>query len=198
MSIKKKIVAIVCSLIFVSLVIMYYTDNLKFIDDWFYNFIISFKSDLTTNLFIYLTVLGGAGITVFLINFNLFINKKKGLYFIINIAFIVSLNFVLKLIFMRQRPTVEHLVLENWYSFPSGHSMNSVALYGLLIYYMYHSKRNKTLRIIGIILSIFIIFLVPISRVYLGVHYFSDILAGACISMVWLMFYTEYLKKKGI
>ena len=198
MSLKKKIVILICSLIFISLVIMYYTNNLEWIDNFFYNHIISLKSDTTTSFFIYLTVLGGAGITVLLINFNLLLNKKKGLYFIINIVIVVTLNFILKLIFMRQRPTVEHLVLENWYSFPSGHSMNSVALYGLLIYYMYHSKRNKYLRVIGIILSVLFIILVPISRVYLGVHFFSDILAGICLSMVWLMFYTEYLKSKGI
>ena len=189
MSLKKKIVILICSLIFISLVIMYYTNNLEWIDNFFYNHIISLKSDTTTSFFIYLTVLGGAGITVLLINFNLLLNKKKGLYFIINIVIVVTLNFILKLIFMRQRPTVEHLVLENWYSFPSGHSMNSVALYGLLIYYMYHSKRNKYLRVIGIILSVLFIILVPISRVYLGVHFFSDILAGICLSMVWLMFY---------
>ena len=198
MSNKKKFVIILCSLIFISLVIMYYTNNLEWIDNFFYKHIISFKSDTTTSFFIYLTVLGGAGITVLLINFNLLINKKKGLYFILNIGIVMALNFILKLIFMRQRPTVEHLVLENWYSFPSGHSMNSVALYGLLIYYMYHSKRNKALRVIGTILSILVIILVPISRVYLGVHFFSDILAGACISTIWLMFYTEYLKRKGI
>lgn len=198
MSKKKWIVVIICSLIFILLAILYKTDNIKYFDDFFYDKIIFLKDPKVTTILKLFTMVGGIIGNIILINFMLVINKKKGLYLLLDIAIIIVLNFIFKNIFMRDRPVGINIILEQGYSFPSGHSMIAVAAYGLIIYYLYHSRYNKHMKISLIVLSSIIMFLIPISRVYLGVHYFSDIMAGACLSIIWLMFYTNYLTKKGI
>lgn len=105
------------------------------------------------------------------------------------------LNTILKNIFERPRPEFYRLIQETGFSFPSGHSMVSMAFYGYFIYIIYKKMDNFYLKwVICSILSLLII-LIGISRIYLGVHYASDVLAGFCISLAYLMLYT-YLTKK--
>lgn len=99
---------------------------------------------------------------------------------------------------MRDRPIDINIIDETGYSFPSGHTMTAVAAYGLLLYYLYRSKLKKYIRNICMILVTIMLILIPISRVYLGVHFFSDITLGTSISILWLMLYTEYLNRKNI
>ena len=101
------------------------------------------------------------------------------------------MNIVLKQIVQRPRPTEYRIVNETGYSFPSGHSMVSMAFYGFLIYLIYKYVKNKYLKI-GLItfLSILIIS-IGISRIYLGVHYTSDVMAGFCISVSYLVLYVS-------
>ena len=112
-----------------------------------------------------------------------------------NLIFITLLNQTLKIIFQRERPFGYHLIEMSGYSFPSGHAMVSMAFYGLLIYIIYHLVKNKTLRNILIIMNVLIIFFIGISRVYLGVHYISDIIAGYSISIIYLLLFTKLLRK---
>lgn len=96
------------------------------------------------------------------------------------------LNRIIKAIVQRPRPDLTHLVLETNYSFPSGHAMAITCLYGLFVYYLYHSNiKYRKLLISGCIL---IILLVTLSRVYLGVHYFSDVFGGAMLSLSLIMY----------
>ena len=86
----------------------------------------------------------------------------------------------------RPRPSVVHLVNETNYSFPSGHAMAITCLYGLFIYYLYHSKlKYRKLLISGCII---IILFVTLSRIYLGVHYFSDVFGGVMLSLSLIMY----------
>lgn len=198
MSKKKWIVVIINSLIFILLATLYKLDSIKYFDDFFYNGIIFIKNSQVTTIFKLFTMIGGIIGNIILINFILIINKKKGLYLLLDIGLIILLNTIFKNIFMRERPIGINIILEKGYSFPSGHSMTAVAVYGLIIYYLYHSRYKKHTKIAFIILASITMLLIPISRVYLGVHYFSDIIAGSCLAIIWLMFYTEYLKRKGI
>lgn len=195
---KKWTIVIINSLTFILLATLYKLGNIKYFDDFFYDKIIFIKNSQVTTILKLFTMVGGIIGNIILINFILIINKKKGLYLLLDIGIIILLNMLFKNIFMRERPIGINIILEKGYSFPSGHSMTAVAAYGLIIYYLYHSKYRKYMKVSLIILAGVIMFLIPISRVYLGVHYFSDIIAGACLSIIWLMFYTEYLKRKGI
>lgn len=127
----------------------------------------------------------------------LFKYKQKSVAKIIpcNLIFITLLNQTLKTIFQRERPFGYHLIEISGFSFPSGHAMVSMAFYGLLIYVMYHLIKNKTLRNTLIIINILIILLIGISRVYLGVHYISDIIVGYSVSIIYLLLFTKLLRK---
>ena len=122
-------------------------------------------------------------------------NKKLSLGIILNLAGITIINQILKFIFRRERPIGYRLIEMSGYSFPSGHAMVSLAFYGLLIYITKRLVKNKYLKILLIILNIAIIILIGVSRIYLGVHYLSDVLTGYSISIIYLLITTKLLNK---
>lgn len=126
-----------------------------------------------------------------------YIRKKKkiSILIVINLLFIVLLNQTIKMIIKRERPTGFRLIEMTGYSFPSGHAMVSMAFYGLLIYLCKHLITNKVIRRLLITLNIIIILLIGISRVYLGVHYLSDVITGYSISIIYLLILAKLLKK---
>lgn len=73
------------------------------------------------------------------------------------------------------------------FSFPSGHTTNNIAFYGLAIYIIYNNVKNKKLRNILIIIFSLIACIIPFSRIYLRVHYVSDVLAGICLGIICII-----------
>ena len=149
-------------------------------------------SDFTTPIAKFITNFGGA-IFLIILTITLFVlikNKKIGLSIILNLIVITGLNQILKYILQRPRPTEYRLIEETGFSFPSGHSMVSMAFYGYLIYLIYKYVKNKYLKWISIVLLITLICSIGISRIYLGVHYTSDVLGGFLISLSYLIVYT--------
>lgn len=98
----------------------------------------------------------------------------------------ITLNLVLKYFFDRQRPMAP-LVEASGLSFPSGHSMVAASFYGLLIYLVWHNVKNVRLRnlLVGL-LTVFVV-LIGFSRIYLRVHYASDVLAGFAAGFLWVI-----------
>ena len=149
-------------------------------------------ADFTTPIAKFITNFGGA-IFLIILTITLFIlikNKKIGLSIILNLVVITGLNQILKNILQRPRPTEYRLIEETGFSFPSGHSMVSMAFYGYLIYLIYKYVKNKDLKWISIVLLSILICSIGISRIYLGVHYTSDVLGGFLISLSYLIVYT--------
>ena len=154
-------------------------------------------SDFATPIAKFITNFGGA-IILIVLALMLFIfikNKKIGISIISNLAIITLLNQLLKRIVQRPRPTEFRIVEESGYSFPSGHSMVSMAFYGYLIYLIYKYVKNKYLKWISIILLSILICSIGISRIYLGVHYTSDVLGGFFISISYLIIYISAVNK---
>jgi undecaprenyl-diphosphatase len=98
----------------------------------------------------------------------------------------VVLNLVLKALFNRPRPTLAPLIHENFTSFPSGHAMNSFIFYFSLVYLFYHFTKNKLLTALYFILSTLIVLGVGSSRIYLGVHFPTDVLGGYIAGLCWI------------
>ena len=143
-----------------------------------------------------ITQLGGViGLITIAIMLSVIIKNKKTCILIwANLAISTLLNQILKHIVQRPRPIEFRIIDENGYSFPSGHSMVSAAFYGFLIYLIYKNIKNKYLKWgLITILSLLIIF-IGISRIYLGVHYTSDVLAGFLISISYLIIFTSLIK----
>lgn len=119
--------------------------------------------------------------------------KRPGLCCAVNLVLVVALNLLLKSIVQRPRPEGFNLVMETGFSFPSGHSMAAMAFFGLLIWLVWHYHPKGVLRngcCLGFALAIV---LIGVSRVYLGVHYASDVVAGFCVALAWLAVYTHTL-----
>ena len=123
-------------------------------------------------------------------------NKKRAFYIALNVLICFLLNQGLKHVFLRPRPEDINLITEGGYSFPSGHSMVSLAFYGLFIYIIYHMRLKKFKKNIYCILLALLTLLIGISRIYLGVLYASDVLAGFAISMAYLIIYIKLFYKK--
>lgn len=154
-------------------------------------------SDFTIPIAKFITNFGEA---IFLIVLTIILlisikNKKIGLSIFSNLAIITILNQLLKRILQRPRPTEYRIIEETGYSFPSGHSMISMAFYGYLIYLIYKYVENKYVKWILISLLSVLICLIGVSRIYLGVHYTSDVLGGFLISISYLVIYISAVNK---
>ena len=112
----------------------------------------------------------------------------------INLILITIFQLILKNIFSRNRPIDINLIDESGYSFPSGHSLTSMAFYGFIIYLIYTSdiKGKK----IFITLFSLLILVTGLSRIYLGVHYFTDVVGGFVFAAAYLIVYTHMIKDK--
>ena len=122
-------------------------------------------------------------------------NKKYGLLLFVNTIFIFLLNQGLKLIFLRERPFDLMITYEDGYSFPSGHTMMGIAFYGFIIYIIWQMNLSIKMKKIFTVLLIVLMILICLSRVYLGVHYLSDVLAGIFISLAYLIVFIKGVKK---
>lgn len=153
---------------------------MKIIDQFVFESLRLFASDQLTEIFKIITNLGsfwGILIVIFLV----FLVNRKVSYICLGASIIQTpLNRVIKAIVRRPRPNVDVFIRESNFSFPSGHAMAITCLYGLLIYYLYKSEIRY--RKLLIVICVLIIVLVSLSRVYLGVHYFSDIIGGILLS----------------
>ncbi len=194
----KWIILFVCLIGFLSLAEDVFNKEIMTGDIIGYKMVSTFLiSDFATPIAKFITNFGGAifliGLTVLLI--ILIKNKKIGLSILVNLAIVTGLNQLLKRILQRPRPTEFRIVEETGYSFPSGHSMVSMAFYGYLIYLIYKYVKNKYIKWSLICLLSFLVILIGTSRIYLGVHYTSDVLGGFLISISYLVIYISAVNK---
>lgn len=156
--------------------------------DWFvYHLVQNLKCDFMTSFFKLCSNLGSTWFYVILVLLLVVFKNKKDIWVGIHLLIIQGINRIIKALVKRARPPqIYHLVKETNYSFPSGHSMSAMAGYGLLIIEVQKSSlKYKT--IIKVFLAI-MIFLIGLSRIYLGVHYFSDVIGGFLLSLSYLLF----------
>ncbi|KPB06716.1 hypothetical protein AAV98_01485 [Bacillus sp. CHD6a] len=115
-------------------------------------------------------------------------NWFLALFLWINLLGVRWLNTLLKIIFSRDRPSLDQVVEAGFYSFPSGHSMNSMAFYGAIACLCYILINKIWLKNTLMICFLFLISLIGLSRIYLGVHYPLDVLGGFFMGASWLLF----------
>lgn len=194
----KWIVLLVMSIVFVWFAIRIKDNPSLGIDSAIYNFIHQFTSDNLTRFFKIITNLINIPFICFVCFIFVVISFLKRDYkycpFVVcNLLSIILINTVLKYIYTRPRP--EFMLIDEYgYSFPSGHAMVSMAFYGLFIYILFHIKINKYLKYIVSALIFILIMTIGISRIYLNVHYVSDVIAGFAVSVIYLIFFTKFMK----
>jgi undecaprenyl-diphosphatase len=152
-----------------------------------------FASQPLTLLMNFVTVLGSTLFlsTVFVCVFIIFIRKNRkraAILITMTMAGAVILNFVLKVSFARPRPVpFFDTPLPNSYSFPSGHALFAVCFYGVLAWIFVELTGKHLLKYLIWVTAVFLVLLIGISRIYLGVHYPSDVMAGYAASIVWVI-----------
>ncbi len=166
-------------------------------DSFIYKIVTFNKTDFISGFYKFITnfasgIMVGIISLVFLIIFK---NKRYGGFIFLNVFNIFVLNFLLKLLFMRDRPYELMIIDEVGYSFPSGHAMAAFGFYGFIIYLLWHFNLAKSAKIIFSVLLGALIILIGVSRIYLGVHYASDVLAGYMVSLAYLILYITCVKK---
>lgn len=193
-----------CLISFLIIMIAVLKNDILGIDEVGYNFIKEHLiCDNLTPIVSLLTDLGGSVVLIILsLCFLFYIKDKKISYGIIcNLVISVLLNLGIKILLQRERPLLNNRLIDvTGYSFPSGHAMVSMAFYGFLIYLAYVYWNNKKYKWPVICLLTFIILIIGFSRIYLGVHYLSDVLAGFLISISYLILYVYFFNiilKKG-
>ncbi|MBV7274570.1 phosphatase PAP2 family protein [Clostridium sp. PL3] len=124
--------------------------------------------------------------------------KKESVFYFLNILGIWILNESIKTIFKRQRPDMIKLVHASGYSFPSGHSMVFMTVSLVLVLLIINYISNRYLAFSLSLLIIVYGFMIGISRVYVGVHYLSDVISGWTFSAVWTLISIIIYKKTVI
>ncbi|MDP4164219.1 MAG: phosphatase PAP2 family protein [Bacillota bacterium] len=194
------------SLIGFTIVVIFINDK-KIID--FDSDIISivqgWENPLLTSIMKFFTFIGGApfviGLSIVLVVFlyKVLKHRLELILFIAAVAGSAVINQVLKQVFHRVRPDLHRLIDIVGYSFPSGHAMNAFTVYGILTFLLWRHISKKWERTLLILFSIFFIFAIGISRIYLGVHFPSDIIGGYFASAFWLatiIWFFQYYKEK--
>ena len=162
------------------------------IDTNAYSFIAdNIMNDSLTPILKVITELGGVAFTV-VAGVLIFIFCKKIRWFVtFDLVGVTLINQLLKHIIRRPRPNILRLVEESGYSFPSGHSMVSMTFYGIIIYLVYKNVNDKYLKWLLITLLSLLILAIGFSRVYVGVHYFTDVIGGFLLGLAYLVIYVN-------
>lgn len=185
--------------LFLLLVVCLLTGGLTHFDSWVYGHLSGLINPRLTDVVIFITHLGGERflITLSTLMFLLLLWRKGWLLATLtaaNLPFSSLVNTILKYCFLRARPEVLRLVEIGGYSFPSGHSFVSMSFYGLLIVLALRllppGRRLWVCLPLGLLIAA-----IGLSRIYLGVHYASDVLAGMCGGFVWLTAYRYGAKR---
>lgn len=180
--------------LFVELTDVLKTETLATFDQSISDYIISYRSDPLTDFFRLVTnfgdVFGYLAVLVFALFFSFLVLKSwKHIIQIVLVLALASLsNLILKRAIDRARPGIEHLVSVETLSYPSGHAMSAMAFYGFTIYLLLTFKFNKILKVVLVVFLIVLIINIGISRIYLGVHYPSDVIGGFIAGFIWVIF----------
>ncbi len=194
---KSKVIAIISFILFVLITIFVLTGNISNFDKTIYDFIYGFHNNSLDSFFSTFTHIGDT-VPVIIITFIviLLLKNKDDIKNLAGCLLItLGSNQLLKHIVMRDRPPEEiRLIKQGGYSFPSGHSMMSLCLYGFLVYLVVTRIKNRKLKVLLTILLSLLILMIGISRIYVGVHYPSDVAAGFLLSLSILLITIPFMK----
>lgn len=177
---------------FIELTELLAANDIAWFDDTISVYIHGLRTPVLTAIVIVFTQLGDAGayIVLMLGIVVYFYFRRHNWILSIQTAIIListaSINFIIKNIVGRERPAGEHLVVVSAQSFPSGHSMSSIAFYGFFIYLAWRYLPKLWMKIAVSIVLPLLVAAIGFSRIYLGVHYPSDVAAGFMGGLFWL------------
>ncbi len=162
----------------------------SFVTEW----VTSFRSDTLTAFFSFATDLGDryAYLVLIVLLSAYFLIRHRSWKFVLQSVLVLILatlsNMVLKQVINRARPSTDHLVDVHTLSYPSGHSMSAMAFYGFLIFLCLRYTMPMWWKVTLVTVLSLLILTVGLSRIYLGVHYPSDVVGGFIGGLIWVTF----------
>ena len=195
----KWILVAILTIIFILLWLGTITGVTDEIDNLIYKSVESIRSDFLTVVLIGITELGGVVGLFFILLITVIVLCKKNR---VKEATAITLNLIistftyviLKNIFQRERPVTGNILIDEvGFSFPSGHTTNNVAFYFFAIYLVCINVKNKKVRNISCVILAIIPILIAFSRIYLRVHYPTDVIAGFCLGIVLVVLFTTFI-----
>ena len=201
---KKILWAVISFILFVILTILVLLKVTNKFDSAIDSYMISIRNDALTNFMVIITNIGGSysliSITFLAILVAIIKQKRLPLNTMINLVIVFLTSQIFKLIIHRPRPTGIFLTHANGYSYPSGHTMVSFAFFTFVAISLCEKIKNKTLKLFIKIATAILIIMIGFSRIYLGVHYLTDIigayLLGTSYLLVFLNIRANYIKKR--
>jgi membrane-associated phospholipid phosphatase len=167
-------------------------NRLTAFDDKVTDLVLSYRRDWLTTFLIFITRVGtsiGYFIIIACLTIYFFLRSRNWKFILQTMAVLILAtlsNIALKQVINRARPTIEHLVTVYSLSYPSGHAMSAMGFYGFLIFLTFRYKMNTWVRGFLFFVLSFMIIAIGMSRVYLGVHFPSDVLAGFIGGLIWV------------
>jgi membrane-associated phospholipid phosphatase len=165
----------------------------KAFDTWVSTAFFSIRSPDVSVAFYYFTQLGNVyGVIVIALIAGVYLLwKQRRFHFTALLVSVLGSGLSMQLLkeyFNRERPlNIAYYTTEASYSFPSGHATAAIALEGLLVYFLVSSIRSRRSRILGTVAGVSYILLIGLSRIYLGVHFLTDVMAGYMLGFFWLL-----------
>lgn len=190
---------------FICMALLYSGSSLKSLDSSIIAFVQGMESPAMTAIMKFFTFIG-AGLPIVIIAVIIVIilyfvlgHRRELILFATAVLGSALLNVLLKLLFHRTRPDIHRLIEVTGFSFPSGHAMAAFSLYATLIFLLWKHASTGYARALLILIGSAFIAAIGISRIYLGVHYPSDVIAGYLASGFWVFLsiwlYRRYIIK---
>ena len=173
-----------------------FSDTVMIIDNKIIKIMSNIVYDSLTSIFKIITIFGDLYIPIIIIVCIFIFLKNKWYFYLLTSGYAFSgiITYVSKFLTGRARPVSALIDIPKSFSFPSGHTLTSLVFYILLCYLIVCNKDKKTKIISMIFVTIFVL-LIAISRIYLGVHYFSDVIGGILIGVPCILFIINVIKK---
>lgn len=192
----------VCALVFGLLALWVSDQQVRYFDLRIITAVQQLESPAMTRIMEFFTTIGSEVPVIIILVIAMFVlyrvlgHRRELLFLAIAVLGSVLLNTVLKMLFRRERPEINRIIEANGYSFPSGHSMTAFTMYVALTFLIWKHVPSRLGRILFVAVSTLLIVTIGISRIYLGVHYPSDVLGGYFMSGSWMAaciwFYQRY------
>ncbi|MGG2092076.1 phosphatase PAP2 family protein [Bacillus sp. S13(2024)] len=185
-------ISLLCASAFGFIALLISDKRIAGFDNTVISFIQGLESPTLTSIMKFFTFIGSGlpivfiTLAIILFLYKVLHHRRELILFVWVVIGSALLNWILKMIFHRARPTIHRIVEANGFSFPSGHSMAAFSLYGIVTFLLWRHVKSSFGRIILIFIGATMIIAIGASRIYLGVHYPSDVLGGYLASGSWL------------
>lgn len=182
---KNQIGIAICSICFIGITILVLTNQILLLDEWIYEKVMLIQNPFWDSFFPLFTKLGNPIISLILFGISiLLLPKKERWNFSYGFLGGVGINSLMKQIIRRARPNHLRLIKQGGFSYPSGHSMIAVAIFGFFMVWGIQNTKNKLGKIMIGVVGVLLILGIGFSRIYVGVHYPSDVCAGFLLSTI--------------